>query len=79
MNFNFSSSGRTDKKNKSHDDEEEDYYKLLQVNRDASFEEIKKAYRRLSMEFHPDKNKKRKITQAIFQIKIKYNNCIHIP
>lgn len=55
MNFNFSSSGRTDKKNKTHD-EEEDYYKLLQVNRDASFEEIKKAYRRLSMIYHPDKN-----------------------
>jgi DnaJ-class molecular chaperone len=55
MNFNFSSSGRNDKKNKIHD-EEEDYYKLLQVNRDASFEEIKKAYRRLSMIYHPDKN-----------------------
>jgi DnaJ-class molecular chaperone len=36
---------------------EEDYYKLLEVNRDASFEEIKKAYRRLSMIHHPDKNR----------------------
>jgi DnaJ-class molecular chaperone len=53
MNFNFSSSGRNQKKN---EDGEEDYYKLLEVSRDASFEEIKKAYRRLSMIHHPDKN-----------------------
>ena len=38
-------------------DKEEDYYQLLEVNRDASFEEIKKAYRRLSMIHHPDKNR----------------------
>ena len=38
-------------------DKEEDYYKLLEVNKDASFEEIKKAYRRLSMIHHPDKNR----------------------
>ena len=55
MNFNFSSgTGRNHKKNE--EDGEEDYYKLLQVDRDASFEEIKKAYRRLSMIHHPDKN-----------------------
>jgi len=53
MNFNFSSSGRSHKKN---EDGEEDYYRVLEVNRDASFEEIKKAYRRLSMIHHPDKN-----------------------
>ena len=36
--------------------DEEDYYKILEVNRDASSEEIKKAYRKLSMIHHPDKN-----------------------
>ena len=36
--------------------EDEDYYKILEVNRDASSEEIKKAYRKLSMIHHPDKN-----------------------
>ena len=32
-----------------------DYYKILEVDRRASPEVIKKAYRTLSMKFHPDK------------------------
>jgi molecular chaperone DnaJ len=33
-----------------------DYYDVLGINRDASAEEIKKAYRRLAMKHHPDRN-----------------------
>jgi len=33
-----------------------DLYETLGVNRDSSFDEIKKSYRKLAREFHPDVN-----------------------
>lgn len=45
-----------------------DFYKILGLSRDATTKEIKKAYRQLSLQYHPDKNKEEGAAEKFAEI-----------
>ncbi|MFF8383939.1 molecular chaperone DnaJ [Streptomyces kanasensis] len=58
---------------------EKDYYKVLGVPKDATEAEIKKAYRKLAREFHPDANKGDVAAEARFKEVSEANDVLGDP
>jgi len=50
-----------------------DYYKILGVSRSASSADIKRAYRKLSLKYHPDKNPSEDAAQKFAEIASAYS------
>jgi curved DNA-binding protein len=56
-----------------------DYYKTLGVEKDATQEEIKKAYRKLAMKYHPDRNPGNKQAEEKFKEITEANEVLGNP
>ena len=52
-----------------------DYYEVLEVSKTASVEEIKKAYRKKAMQYHPDRNPGSKEAEEKFRRRQRRTAC----
>lgn len=59
--------------------EYKDYYKILGVDKSATQDEIKKAYRKLAMKFHPDRNAGNKSSEEKFKEITEANEVLSDP
>jgi curved DNA-binding protein len=56
-----------------------DYYKILGVDKSATIDDIKKAYRKLAVKFHPDKNPGNKAAEEKFKEISEANEVLSNP
>lgn len=59
--------------------EYKDYYKVLGVDKNASQDDIKKAFRKLAVKYHPDKNKDNKVAEEKFKQVNEANEVLSDP
>lgn len=56
-----------------------DYYEVLGIDKNASEDEIKKAYRKLAIKYHPDRNPDNKETEEKFKEAAEAYDVLHDP
>lgn len=60
-------------------DKDLDYYEILEISKNASDEEIKKAFRKLALKYHPDRNQGDKTAENKFKLINEAYQCLSDP
>ena len=53
------------------------YYDILGISRDANTDQIKKAYRKLARQYHPDVSKETDAEERMQEINVAYDTLSH--
>ena len=59
--------------------EKRDYYEVLGVDKNASEDDIKRAYRKLAIKYHPDRNPGDKVAEEKFKEAAEAYDVLHDP